>query len=104
MGDYTDGYGSNSNAPVSHDIYCSLCGKKWDEREGHICPRCQGKGLRTELVLTEGMKFWKDGVEYTLVTFSSNGKPYLRCEGRRVQFQDWREICQWLLGPPRVEE
>jgi len=52
---------------------------------------------KTELVLTEGMKFWKNGVEYTLTTYSHDGKPYFRYVGGRVQFQDWREICEWLL-------
>jgi len=60
--------------------------------------------METGIELKTGMVFWKDGVKYTLSDFSSNGKPYLRAEGRRVQFQDWREIALWLLEPPRTAE
>jgi hypothetical protein len=98
MGDYGDGFGSNNNNPVSHDVWCALCNEKFDNRDTMVCPRCHGEGLRTELVLTTGMVFWKDGLKWELVTFSSKGKPYLRSGKTRVQYQDWREICQWLLS------
>jgi len=59
---------------------------------------CLGEpGYETGMELKTGMVFWKDGVRFELQTFSSNGKPYLKAEGRRVQFQGWREICLWLL-------